>query len=456
MYIEALTKGAQVGDPSTWMLTGSSLPAQLNTEGAGAPTFTKEEALNQVYRLGSFLPVWGTVAGGVSEGSELIMADFVSSVGDNVGLFYTPSAVRQFEQYASFARSIKLEGDPDPACEAQLRQKQKAFDDASDAWNQIFVDAQDAFNDQTIYKTWEKFLKATPWGRQLSSADDLVRTTQNAFTQQYTECYGSDALNLNRALDKIREVEKALSGVGDSTYAMTVEDDTGKFVVPRYSPSPLGAAGYSGWLETAIANTGKLDPEVVITVDQTAQRYDYDQSKFSFNGSVRYDPFVWVDASGSYEEVKIDTASSEFSIEIKIQSVTQVTFDPGLWYEGSWLTGYSQPADHFDDSPFAKKPAWGPNGLFNTQARSAVIAFRPEVTATFDASSYKLMRKEWEADATLKIGIGPFYLGVGGGASGTKEDIEWDEQQQSFSFTDNTLIPKILALQVVTPNWPPA
>jgi len=235
-----------------------------------------------------------------------------------------------------------------------------------------------------------------------------------------------------------------------------VEDTTGKFPVPRFSPSELGAAGYSGWLETAIANTGKLPPEVVINVRQGSQQYNYDQMKFSFGGSVTYFPFVWVDVGGSYEQIVVDSQSAEFSIEIKIQSVTQVSISPGQWYEGSWLPNYSQPADHFEGSPFRDKNAWGPNGIFNTQARSAVIGFRPEVKASFDSDSFRRVFEKWEANASLKIGVGPFYLGVGGGASGTKEDMQWDEQQQSFSFTDNTLIPKILALQVATPNWPPA
>lgn len=453
MYIDALSKGTQVGDIGSWMLTGNSLPAQLNIDGAGAPTFTTEQALRQIYQLGSVMPAWGTLESGAKE--PLTMARFASTVGENVGLFYTPTVVGQFEQYASFVRSIQLEGNPDPVCLAQLRQKEEAFAEASAAWNQVYRDAREAFKEQDQYTDWNEFLKATPWGRQLDAADDKVRTTQNAVAQQNTECYGADALNLNRALDKIREVERGLTGYPNQ-FVMEVEDNSGKYPVPRYSPSELGASGYSGWLETAIANTGKLPPEVVISVRQGSQMYNYDEMTFSFGGSVSYFPFVWVDVDGSYEQIRVDSESAEFGIEIKIQSVTQVSISPGQWFEGSWLANYSKPEDHFEGSPFRDKNAWGPNGIYNTQTRSAVVAFRPEVIARFDSEAFKRVFEKWKAEATLKIGVGPFYLGVGGGASGTKEDMQWDEQQQSFSFTDKTLIPKILAVQVATPNWPPA
>jgi hypothetical protein len=238
-----------------------------------------------------------------------------------------------------------------------------------------------------------------------------------------------------------------------------VENDAGKFPVAMFAPSLLGqggGSGFSAWLDQAIrAVANGLPPEVVIKVDQSAGRYDMSQNTFSFNSKVSYFPFVWFEASGSYSEVKVDTASSEFGIEITMQSVTQVTITPGQWYMGSFVRDYSQPADFLDGSPFHDKGIWGPGGLFNTNVNGFVVAYRPKVKARFNAESYSRLKTEWQAETSLRVGVGPFYLGVGAGASGSKESIQWDDSNYSLEFTDNTLIPKVIGVTVTTPHYPP-
>jgi|HubBroStandDraft_3_1064219.scaffolds.fasta_scaffold07399_4 hypothetical protein len=446
MYIQGLSQASGLANPSQLMLAGTSMPAQLNTETLSSPPVSKEEALWQIYSLANVMPAWGTAeeAGKTS----------------NVGLFYARSESTYFSQYSSFIRSIKLRGNPDPAYAAAVRIAQAEYDQASEEWQKTYNGAFAAFQAAPtgMYPTWDDFLKKTPWGKRLQQADAKMDAAQMKLDQAMRAAYGPQFDQLALAIGLVRDVQKQLAD-GKGQLVMEVENDAGKFPVAQFSPSLLGlggGAGFSAWLDQAIAAVaGGLPPEVKITVDQGAGRYSYSQLTFAANGNVRYFPFVWFEANGKYTEVAIDTAASEFGIEISVQSVTQVSITPGQWYMGDFVRNFSQPDDFLAGSPFHDKAIWGPNGLFNTQVNGLVVAYRPSVTARFNAESYQRLKQDWSASASLRIGVGPFYLGIGGGASGSKDDIHWDDQAHSFSFTDKTLIPKIIGLLVNTPHYPP-
>ncbi len=445
MYIQGLLQGSGLADARQLMLTGTSMPAQLNTETLSSPPVTREQALWQIYSLANVMPEWGTkTSGGASE---------------TVGLFYGRSEATYFSQYSSFIRSIKLRGNADPAFAAAVRIAQAEYDKAADAWQITYNDAFMAFQAAPpgMYATWDDFLKRTPYGRRLQQADATMDAAQIKLDQAMRAAYGPQYDQLALALGLTRDVQSQLA-IGSGQLVMQVENDSGKFPVAQFSPSLLGqggGTGYSAWLDQAIsAVAAGLPPEVRVTIDQSAGKYSYSEMTFAANGRVTYLPFVWFQGSGGYTEVNVDTASSEFGIEISMQSVTQVSITPGQWYMGDFVRNYSQPDDFLVGSPFNSKAIWGPNGLFNTQPNGLVIAFRPQVTARFNAESYRRLKRDWEAEASLRVGVGPFFLGIGGGASGSKEDIQWNDQANSFSFTDQTLVPKIIGLTVNTPHYP--
>ncbi len=445
MYIQGLIQGSGLADARQLMLAGTSMPAQLNTETLSSPPVTREQALWQIYSLANVMPQWGTAS--------------VDGKTETVGLFYGRSESTYFSQYSSFIRSIKLRGNADPAYAAAVRIAQAEYDKAGTDWQKTYDDAFKAYQTAPagMYATWPEFLKRTPWGRKLQQADATMDAAQIKLDQAMRAAYGPQYDQLALALGLTRDVQSQLAA-GSGQLVMQVENDSGKFPVAQFSPSLLGqggGAGYSAWLDQAIsAVAAGLPPEVRVTIDQSAGRYNYSEMSFAANGRVSYFPFVWFEASGKYTEVKVDTASSEFGIEITMQSVTQVTITPGQWYMGDFVRNYTQPDDFLVGSPFNSKAIWGPNGLFNTQLNGLVIAFRPTVTARFSAESYQRLKQDWEASSSLRIGVGPFYLGVGGGASGSKEDIVWNDQKNSFSFADRTLVPKIIGLTVNTPHFP--
>lgn len=445
MYIDGLTRGSGLASARQLMLSGTSLPAQLNTESKSSPPVSVGEALWQIYSLTNVMPEWASVtSGGQTE---------------NVGLFYTRSEAAYFNQYSSFIRSIKLRGNPDPVYAAAARIAQAEYDEAGAAWSKTYADAFAAYQGMPpgMYPTWDDFLKKTPWGAKLQQADASMTAAQMKLDQAMRNAYGPQYDQLGEALGLVRDVQSQLAA-GSGQLVMKVKNDTGEFPVPQFSPSLLGqggGAGYSAWLDQAIAAVANgLPPEVQISVTQGAGEYDYLQMSFSFDGKATYFPFVWAEVDGKYDQEAIDTASSEFGIDITMQSVTQVTITPGQWYSGDFPRNYTQPDDFLVGSPFNDKAIWGPGGLFNTQVNGLVIAYRPSVTARFDKDSYNRLKQSWEANVSLKVGVGPFYLGVGAGASGSKEDIVWNDQTYSLTFTDNTLVPKIIGLTVNTPHYP--
>jgi hypothetical protein len=442
MYLDGLNRGSGLPSPQGLMLAGTSLPAQLNTETVSVPPISPEQALFQIFSLGDNLPEWKSETSG------------------NTGLFYTRSVVDLFNQYAAFLNSIKLQGDPDPAVQALVRARRAELDAALTRYTETFTKAFDAFQKTPpgMYKDWEDFLKRTPYGGILAQENAAVQNAQTALDQALRQAFGAQAEQLALAMNQVRAVQSQMA-TGQGSLIMQVKNDVNKaFPVPSFLPSLLGqggGAGYSAWLDQAIlAAAQKQPPEVQIAIRQGSSQFDMSQMTFAFGGKVSYFPFVWFEASGSYTEVKVDTASSEFSIEITMQSVTQVTLQPGQWYMGSMVANFTQPGDFLADSPFAQKPIWGPGGLFNTQLTGIVVAFRPGVRASFDRDSYQRLRQDWTASGSLRVGVGPFFLGVGGGASGSKEDIVWDDAAYTISFTDKTLVPKIIGVRVAAPNFP--
>jgi hypothetical protein len=445
MYIEGLTRASGLPSARQLMLSGTSLPAQLATESKSSPPVSVGQALWQIYSLTNVMPEWASVtSGGTTE---------------NTGLFYTRSEATYFNQYSSFIRSIKLRGNPDPAYAAAARIAQVEYDEAGTAWSKTYSDAYKAYQatPSGMYPTWNDFLKRTPWGAKLQQADASMTAAQMKLDQAMRNAYGPQYDQLALALGLVRDVQSQLVA-NSGQLIMQVKNETGEFPVPQFSPSLLGqggGAGYSAWLDTAIANVASgLAPEVRISITQGAGQYDYLQMSFSFDGKVNYFPFVWVEVDGKYDQVAINTASSEFGIDITMQSVTQVTITPGQWYSGDFVRNYTQPDDFLTGSPFNTKAIWGAGGLFNTQVNGLIVAFRPTVTARFDKDSYERVKHSWEANLSLKVGVGQFYLGVGAGASGTKEDIVWSDETYSLTFTDKTLVPKIIGFLVNTPHYP--
>lgn len=445
MYIQGLIQGSGLASGRQLMLAGTSMPAHLNTETLSSPPVSREEALWQIYSLANVMPEWGT---GTVDGKT-----------ENVGLFYGRSESTYFSQYSSFIRSVKLRGNADPAYAAAVRIAQAEYDQAGDDWQATYNSTFAAYQEAPagMYSSWDDFLKRTPWGARLQQADAKMAAAQMKLDQAMRAAYGAQYDQLALALGFIRDVQSQLA-LGTGQLVMQVKNDSGRFPVAQYSPSLLGqggGAGFSAWLDQAIsAVAAGLPPEVRVSIDQSAGRYNYSEMTFAEGGATWYFPFVWVEEETEYSEVRVDTASAEFGIEITMQSVTQVSITPGQWYMGDFVRNYTQPDDFLVGSPFNSKAIWGPNGLLNTQVNGLVIAYRPQVTARFNAESYSRLKQSWEGTAAINVGIGPFFLGSGGGASGTKEDIRWDDQAHSFSFTDQTLVPKIIGLTVNTPHFP--
>lgn len=439
MYVASLSRATQLPSFNNLMLAGTALPAQLNTETETVDAIPGGQALSQVYSLGNSMPEWGKVD------------------GKNAGLFYARTLVGIFNQYSSFIRSIKLQGDPDPAVKAKLNKDKKQLDAATADYFKLYDQAlADYEKRKNQFPDWEAFLKRTPWGNRLTQANAAVDATQSEYDRTMRQAYGAQFDQLARAINLIRRVETDLiTGSGD--LVMKIQDDAGSLVVPRYSTSLLGqggGTGYSAWLDQAVeAAANKVPPEVVIQVQQGAQQYNLDQLTFSWRGKASYFPFIGFKTKGKYEEIKVNTDSSEFSIEITMQSVTTVTLTPGQWFMGEFLTNFRKPENFWPDTPFAKSPIWGPGGIFNVLPTGLVICFRPSVKARFDAASYTRLKRDWEASGTLSFGIGGFSLGAGAGASGTKEDAHWNNERHEVSFTDKTTVPKIIAVTAWPPNF---
>jgi hypothetical protein len=122
------------------------------------------------------------------------------------------------------------------------------------------------------------------------------------------------------------------------------------------------------------------------------------------------------------------------SLRHTAQSLATFAVSRGGWYDSSMLAIY---ADQIDpNSPLAKKPLFGPDGLLNVTTANVVVALRGSVTITGSQSQIARMR-------TAQGGsIGGFAFDPGPSRTAAEEG------GGSFVMKDNTDTPYVIGIGV--------
>lgn len=245
----------------------------------------------------------------------------------------------------------------------------------------------------------------------------------------------------------LREVKEQIAE-GRGPYVMTIETDAGTSVVPRFDSSPLGWPGYSEWLETSIvAFTNGAPPAIDITVTGAAVAPKGIDAERPF---VRLSTRSVVRASAPAEPFAL--TASITTLQLTVQSATQVSLAPGAWFLGSLLGQYKLNSDFEPTSPFSQHPIWGPDGIFALVPTVLYAGFRQEVKISFDAATFDSLR--WVAEESpLTLGVGPFEFDLSAEAE-ARGAVIWDSAETSLRAIDLSLQGQLLGITAAAPNWP--
>lgn len=394
-YIQALSQISGVPDFNDLILTGVTMPATLNiATQAVLPVTPLGQALAQIYQLGNTLPKWAP--------------------------FYAPTESTVFGQYEMFVAGIKLQGSIDPAVQAAIQADRNQVAAAYAQYNKDYSAAYADYTDKNtkqpgLYASFTDFISKSPWNATLQQ-DVLAQTgAQSRLNTDMVRAYGSAYAPVQNAQTLIQTTHSQML-LGPGSLTMNIAPDSGNEVVPKFDPGALGNPGFSAWLDQAVTAAGQgAPPQFSASINASSTQYDLSKMTFFQEGGglAELFDFFWASAEGSEKRssVSVNSAASEFGITVTAQSVTYLPINPGPWYEGSLLSQFQAATDFYPDSPFAKNPIWGPSGIFNVIPKGLILAFRPLVTATFDASTYSKLKTDYSRQISGAFGIGPFFVG---------------------------------------------
>jgi hypothetical protein len=178
--------------------------------------------------------------------------------------------------------------------------------------------------------------------------------------------------------------------------------------------------------------------------------YHYDKSTFRrsvsetrWGGSASYGFFIHAGASGGSSH--IDWHSADFKMDFRAKGIQTFDVVPGDWYAANLIKMWNV-LQFEPDGPVARAiragVLWGPNGFFNLRTASLVVVYEPKIFISMSKADYERNASWWSGGGS--IGIGPFSFGVSAG--GSKEDITFNQSNNSITAVDKSGIPKIVAV----------
>lgn len=240
---------------------------------------------------------------------------------------------------------------------------------------------------------------------------------------------------------------------------MQIKEGSNAVSVPSFSTSP-DLEDFRNWLQEqqgrAAKNGGPLfgkNADVQIEFDDTWENKTESGWQFSVNVGIPIDWF-WLgeNASGSHSQ-QYDEKST-FKGTITYQSVTKVMFQEGPWFDEGLLETYA----NFDLSnlksgdPFYGEQLWGPNGKLNILVKGVIIGYAPYLRLVMQDWQNSQAKTHWSTKTTF--GIGPFNF-ESASASGYDYSSFTQEFDNGIEVRDTSGQPKVIALIVESPNYPP-
>jgi hypothetical protein len=104
-----------------------------------------------------------------------------------------------------------------------------------------------------------------------------------------------------------------------------------------------------------------------------------------------------------------------------------VPINPGQWYDGGIVETYKTKL-----LPSAPQ-YFGTNGSMGLLPTRLIIGFEPTITLQLLNADYSSFKKNWQAQATASVNIGPFSIGNASFSTyGDKGDVTFNDQESTI------------------------
>lgn len=239
-------------------------------------------------------------------------------------------------------------------------------------------------------------------------------------------------------------VMKAWAELADPDNYMTVFDGTNNRNVSICTFSPDFGTTLQKWQANA-GTSGSFE----VTSD-TKSTSDY-QLNVEGGGELWWDP-IFFEGGGSYSKHTVDTASTKFSMTVGWDGMETFQMSRGDWYNGALIQGHKN-GPWIQSSPIGKgvTKLWGDGGELGLIPTQAVVMYHMSLSITLDEQTYSYVKEHW----TQESGACVFIFCVESTTSSTRIKTHFDDETFTFMVTDETDIPKLVAI-VNQVNEPPS
>jgi hypothetical protein len=366
----------------------------------------------------------------------------IYNIGDVVpaeGPAYAPASGLEVS-YQLFLDNIDLGGSYNPNLDSQINIAKQKRDSAQTQYNATFKAAWDQFK---VYQGVFPGATFETWASQnypsYYSDLDALNGATTAYEDLLRMKYGAGYEVVNSAKSKVgvlgaqsmnqnaynMQVKLSTIPPAGSTPDLAGQKPAQGDLVAIYRPSYYLSAftqKYQDWQTNSIHNI----VGATISISEASETYNYD--KFGWDASIKgnwisefFRIFAGGSTSGSKE--KIDTKSKDFELSIDFTGIGAFPISPGVWWDNGSLVS------NFHNKLLNGAPDFfGENGSLARVTYQIVVGFEPAIRLKMHADNYNSIKTEWQADANLSIGIGPFRIGKAEvSVYGEKENIQWDD-----------------------------
>lgn len=397
------------------ILTGNSIPTSLATSSiALTPTPSTGQALAQIYQLGN---------------TEALPQGI-----------YDPSANSFFNNYATYIDNLIPQGAqtaPTPTQQAQINLIKAQLPTAHTTFNTDQASALAAYQSTNTmfpgqYSSFQSYLNQTSWGATLNTDSDNLDGLNSQLSSLYSTIYGQDYVAILANKTMVDNVRKWMIGTSISSPAvMSIASATVPLIVPAYIPSNLQT--FSTWVDQTIGQHGNTG-QSPITISFTSSSAEYDFSQSAYFSQTNFRNWFWSGSTTtSSSQVNINTSAQAFSLEMGFDALTQVTIQPGLWYDSSLMYAF-------------------PNTAGLIIPTSLIVGMYPTITLTMDQASYAQAKAAYSSSSGF--GVGGFWCSAGtqSQSSGSAVTATWNASSNSVVMKSQSTTPVIVGMLVTKPG----
>lgn len=407
----------------------------------------------------------------ISNGNIFSLGDVVPHAG---GAYVPQSSL--VSSYFSFLNWIKLKNDPNPNLASQINIAAGNLTAAQNNYITVQGNALTAYNQyKTAMGSTISFLDYCNTQYPLyGQAKSALDGAQAQYSQLMQQAYGPDYQTIVNA-QNISGFNGAQAIVAQNTFNMPVKWGTtapagsGPAVLPGQNPTPPASAltstftpgytlnsafqaNYQNW-QTSSVQQPPLMQGLKIHVDASTMQADWASMGWSAGFHASFPVFfasVSIDGQASYQELKFDYASSDFSLDVEYIGSGLYPISANRWFDPSICINYGNSLRNGAPDFFSE--SGGSLARYPTQV---LLGFGQKVTMKLSASDYHSFKSYFQQSSSVSVNCGLFSFGASESSSSGKQSINFNDSNNSFSYgpvTDTTVSVIGIVSSKITPR----